>query len=96
MTPFLFIVACLACYRLTILIARDMGPFNVFQNLRANWRVFGCVFCISVWIGFTLEALLILFGLTHLAFTAILEAFAMSAAAIILDRCFSADYNSLQ
>ena len=61
------IVAVLACYRLAELITLDDGPFDLFLNLRVwlgvydrdatgraitSWgRLFGCPYCIGVWIA---------------------------------------------
>lgn len=92
MTIFPFIVLSLAVYRLTVLVSRDAGPFNVFVRLRDKSKLAKCPYCSSVWISAVVNVayyysceqspIPVLLGLI----------FAMSAITIILDRCFSADY----
>ncbi len=91
---FPFIILSLAVYRLTVLISRDGGPFNVFMELRKidSLSVLRCPYCSSIWISAFVNVgyyysceqspIPVLLGLI----------FAMSAITIILDRCFSADY----
>lgn len=92
MTALLFIIGCLACYRLTVLFARDTGPFDIFKRLRARWRLFECPRCTSVWAGMIIE--LFIFGFTtelNCIAVSVCTALAFSAVAIILDRCFTFD-----
>lgn len=62
MTPFTFIVASLAIWRLSYAIVRENGPLMVFARLRARlgahqkrsgglFDLVSCVRCLSVWIG---------------------------------------------
>lgn len=58
MTPFTFLVAILAAYRVAVLIAREEGPFSMFATIRgkvdpnqATWlgRGLNCAACVSFW-----------------------------------------------
>lgn len=58
MTPFTFIVAILAAYRVAVLIAREEGPFSMFATIRGkvdpnqtSWlgRGLNCAACVSFW-----------------------------------------------
>lgn len=59
-----FIVAALACYRLTQLVIYDEGPFSLFDRVRAvlhvhernDWlgRGLTCPACVSFWLGLAL------------------------------------------
>lgn len=62
MTPFTFIVASLAIWRLSYIIVRENGPLMIFARLRARlassqkrsgglFDMISCVRCLSVWIG---------------------------------------------
>lgn len=58
MSWLLFVLAVLATYRLSHMIAREDGPFDVFAILRekigqGNWigRGLHCVLCISFWLS---------------------------------------------
>ena len=62
MTPFTFIVASLAIWRLSFVIVRETGPLLIFARLRAYlgrtqkrsgglFDLVSCVRCVSVWIG---------------------------------------------
>jgi hypothetical protein len=54
---FRFVIAVLATWRLTHLIAREDGPFDVVVRLRARagagvaGRLMDCPYCVSVWIA---------------------------------------------
>ncbi|MDB5201875.1 MAG: hypothetical protein JWQ27_1284 [Ferruginibacter sp.] len=60
MTPFLFLLICLACWRLTHLLSKEDGPFDLVYLLRkkAGAGFFGslldCFYCVSIWIAFPL------------------------------------------
>lgn len=93
---FHFLMLSLACYRLTVLIARDAGPFGVFKRLRAwKWmHVLSCPYCVSVWIG---ALLVLLFHFTYARQPALLlacESFALSAVTIMCDRIFTSDHQT--
>lgn len=93
MTVFQFILAGLCCYRLTVLIARDRGPWKMFERLRMlqpKWL--GCPFCVSVTIAAVIEAAFWCSGVRDSYVVAACIVFALSAVAIILDRCFTADH----
>jgi hypothetical protein len=58
MQPLTFVLASLAVYRLSRMIADEEGPFEVFTWLRnlapaTNWigRGLACILCLSVWIA---------------------------------------------
>lgn len=60
MTPFGFVVAALAAYRLSYLVAREEGPFGVFAAIRGHidpqqktWigRGINCTVCVSFWLA---------------------------------------------
>lgn len=84
-----------ATYRLTVLIARDLGPFEIFKWLRSTKRLGGlasCPYCVSVYTGSLVSLGLWYSGiLMPIAMWAILS-LSFSAISIILDRCFSSDY----
>ncbi len=61
------IVATLAVYRVSHIITREDGPFDLFMRLRSwiglpsrNWfaKGFNCILCVSFWLAFGLAALL--------------------------------------
>lgn len=89
-----FWIAALATYRLTVFVARDRGPFEVFKKIRSlpylgTWAK--CPFCVSPY-----AASLVCFGLWVSGYCEawpmwILVALAMSAVTIALDRTFSSD-----
>lgn len=90
-----FWIAGLAAYRITVLIARDLGPFGIFKWLRARKRLGGlasCPYCVSVYTGcFTAISLWGSDVVMPIPLW-ILLALALSSVAIILDRTFSSDY----
>lgn len=56
---FLFLIAALATYRLSRLLADEEGPWSVFSRLRdltpdqSSWRRgVECIMCVSVWVAF--------------------------------------------
>ena len=60
MTPFVFILATLAVFRVAWMITREEGPFAAFVFIREHadpqqrtWigRGFNCCNCVSVWIA---------------------------------------------
>lgn len=84
-----------ACYRMTVLIARDLGPFGVFKWLRSNKRLGGlasCPYCVSVYTGSLVSLGLWFSGILMPVVMWVILALSFSAISIILDRCFSSDY----
>lgn len=97
MTIFQFILASLACYRLTVLFSRDEGPLGVFKKLRGVPHVghlTGCPFCISVWLGAFIEAAFYFSGYRDSLVVSACIVFAMSAISIALDRIFTSDHQT--
>lgn len=87
MTAERWIIAALACWRITSLFLREDGPFAVFVHLRTlarRYSVFdgalACFWCGSVWfaIGVTLVALT--------DYWWVLAPFSLSAVAILVER----------
>lgn len=59
MTPWLFVLATLAAYRISYAIVREEGPLGVFLFVREHidpnqrtWRGRGlaCILCVSFWV----------------------------------------------
>lgn len=94
MTGFQFIVASLACYRVTVFVTRDLGPFKLFQRLRKlNPQFLGCPFCVSPWVAASIEALFYFSGVCDSFVVSGCVVLAMSAITIALDRTFTSDHN---
>lgn len=94
MKPFVFILAALACYRVTLLISKDVGPWDVFKRLRKVARftkLLSCPFCVSVWVAAGIDIALYLSGYRDAPAVVFCRIFAMSAIAIALDRIFTSD-----
>lgn len=93
MTSFQFILASLACYRLTVLIARDAGPFELLKKLRnkkPHWL--GCPYCVSMTIAILIEAAFYLSGVRDSPVIIGCIVLSMSAIAIACDRVFTSDH----
>lgn len=82
------IVAALATWRISSLMLYETGPFDAFTRVRSfasrtlfTAELFSCVYCISIWIG-ALCAVLALLDAWLL-----LIPFALSAVAVMVDRC---------
>lgn len=64
-SPVTLVVAALAVWRLSHLLSRDMGPWDVFERLRlATYGTFvgkllECPFCNSVWIAAPAAAVIV-------------------------------------
>jgi hypothetical protein len=92
-----WVIGSFACYRLTVLFARDLGPWGVFKRLReigSCSKLLTCPFCVSIYTGalvvlaFYLSGILLPFGFW------IMLSLSFSSFAIILDRTFTADYTN--
>jgi hypothetical protein len=91
-----FWVSALACYRVTVLITRCLGPWDVFAKLRKIDRcskLLKCPFCVSVYIGSFTTIGLWLSGFVMPLPMWIMLSLAFSAISIALDRTFTADHN---
>lgn len=98
MTVFQFVICALACYRCTVLIARDACPWRIcarLRKVRGLSNLLKCPYCVSLWCA----------ALIVTAFYACqswkigdnpampaLTVLALSAVAIMLDRTFSDGY----
>ncbi len=92
-----FIIGALATWRITVLFARDAGPWDVFKRLRKITRLsklLSCPFCVSVWAGALVCVIYKLSGVIETGLIWCLIALAMSAISIALDRTFTADYQT--
>lgn len=95
MTVFEFVVAALACFRVTVLISRDAGPYRIFAKLRKNDRyskLLRCPYCVSMWIAAFIVAGFWACGTRLNPVMTACMVFALSGIAIILDRSFSSDH----
>lgn len=91
-----FWISALACYRITVLITRCLGPWNLFGRLRAIDRcskLLKCPFCVSIYVGSLCCLFLWLSGYVEPLAIWFFLSLAFSALTIILDRTFTADYN---
>lgn len=91
-----FWVSALACYRITVLISRDLGPFHIFKKLRSIDRcskLLKCPFCVSMYTGPLTCVGLYFSGFVMPIPMWIILACAFSAITICLDRTFTADHN---
>ena len=66
---FIFLIAALATYRLSRLLADEEGPWSVFSKLRdltpeqSSWRRgVECIMCVSVWVAVPIALLLGIVG----------------------------------
>lgn len=95
MSVFQFILASLACYRLTVLITRDAGPLSVFANMRKlPGKFMSCPYCVSVWAAAVIESAFLFCGVIDSPVVIACIIFAMSGITIALDRIFTADYRA--
>lgn len=89
-------ISAFCTYRLTVMISRDLGPWDVFSKLRSIDRcskLLKCPMCTSVYTGSLVTIGLYFSGFTMpIAMWCILS-LSFSAGSIVLDRCFTADYN---
>lgn len=94
MSVFVFIIASLACYRLTVMVSRDAGPFDIFHNARKRFpKWLGCPFCFSVTAAAIIQTgIYLIDGTSDPIFLSACIGLAMSAISIILDRIFTSDY----
>ena len=60
MSTFLFVLIVLACWRITHLLSKEDGPFDIIYLTRkkAGAGFFGslldCFYCVSIWVAFPL------------------------------------------
>ncbi len=86
-----FFISALACYRITVLISRDLISKPI-RSIPYIGKVAKCPYCTSVYMGsLTCGALWISGFVMPFAMWCILS-MAFAGATIVLDRCFSADY----
>lgn len=85
-----FLIAALATWRITSLLLREDGPFDLFVayrsavgRVRALEALTTCGWCLSVWVG-------ALVGLVMLSdYWLLLIPFALSTCAIVGERCLT-------
>jgi uncharacterized membrane protein len=85
-------VCAFATYRLTVLISRDIGPFGVFAWGREHSKMLKCPYCTGIYVGALTALCLYWSGLVMPLGMWIIISLSFSAAAVILDRCFTSDY----
>jgi hypothetical protein len=82
-----FTLSALAVYRVSFLIAREDGPWDLFRQVRSSakgtmaGRLVACLNCLSVWISLPLA-----WFVGHSLAERILAWWALSGAAVLLDR----------
>lgn len=82
------LLLALATWRCAFMVAREHGPFQAFERLRARYPLGGltaCVYCLSVWFSAALYLLL----LTNAA--PVIYVLAASGAAMLLHRYTGGD-----
>ncbi len=96
MTPFLFILGCLATYRLTLLFTAEHGPLGMFEKLRkappkksetSKWL--HCPWCFSMTASAFVCLLLWFAGTREHWATWFMVWCAFSAVAIVLNQSFT-------
>ncbi len=89
-----FFVSAFACYRITVLISRDLGPFGICKKLREHSKLLKCPYCTSVYVGSLITIGLWLSGFVMPFAMWCILSLAFSGATIALDRVFTADYQA--
>ncbi len=87
-----FFVSAFACYRVTVLISRDVGPFGICKKAREHSKLLKCPYCTSVYVGSLTALVLWISGFVMPFGMWFILSLAFAGATIVLDRCFSADY----
>jgi hypothetical protein len=87
MSELYFIVGAFATYRIAHMLVKEDGPFGVFLDLRASrfhfiQELFGCMFCMSVWVAAVIAALLL--GVNLRVETWFVTTFGLSGASILI------------
>lgn len=81
----IFIILALTTWRISYLLTFEEGPYGIFKKIRNQLNRFKlsplfCFYCTSVWVGFVIS-----FFMSLNLFSTITYAFALSAAAILID-----------
>ncbi len=87
-----FFVSAFATYRITVLISRDVGPWGICKKLREHSKLLKCPYCTSVYVGSLTALVLWISGFVMPFGMWCILSLAFAGATIVLDRCFSADY----
>lgn len=67
MTPWLFVLATLATYRISRMLVMEEGPFGIFSTIRGaidpsqkSWvgRGIACIVCVSFWVSLVIALLI--------------------------------------
>lgn len=88
MSAFDLLIIALATWRCAMMIAREYGPFHVFEKVRARWPLGGlmtCTYCLSVWFA------LALYLLAQTAFIPVVYVLAISGGAMLMHRFTGGD-----
>jgi hypothetical protein len=95
MTPFEFLVASLAVYRMSLLLSEEDGPAWVFRKLRnvppkksSLHKGIRCQWCVSVWMASLVTTWLWWIGKVPAQDT-FLTGLSLSGAAIVLNQTFT-------
>lgn len=87
-------ISALACYRVTVLISRDIGPFGIFAWIREHSHCKGlkCPYCTGVYVGALTALCLYWAGLSMPLGMWIILSLSFSGATVCFDRVFTSDY----
>lgn len=85
-----FVLGYLAVYRLTYMVVRDEGPFEIFERLRGmfvgnNWmgRGIRCPYCVSFWMGLAVAPMVSLGAAGTIGLYTLLIGLALSGAFVL-------------
>lgn len=92
MNFFVWFISAFACYRVTVLLSRDLGPWNACYELREKIKALKCPYCTSVYIGVVTSVLLYIGGIQEPAAMWVMLSLSWSGSTIVLDRAFTSDY----
>lgn len=90
MNPFDLLLLTLATWRLSYMLAKEHGPYDLLTTLRGRFALGGlmtCQYCLSVWCALLLYALLY-----HTALAWVVYALAIAGGAMLLHRHTGGDH----
>lgn len=97
MTFLYWLIGAMATYRLTVLIVRDAGPWQIFKKLRSIDRcskLLKCTYCTGIWAGFVIALAFYLGGVNEPLVLWPCISLSFSAFSVICDRTWTADYST--